>query len=133
MSEENVEVVRRFFDAYNRGDFEATLDLIAPEFEFRPSGLFMDTEGTYHGREGWSEFWSTFQAAWESITVDLERIEDLGDQVLTLGTFQGKGQGSGVAVTREVAWLGTLRDGMLAQSLTFVGWADAIEAAGLSE
>src|SRR4029078_9885783 len=82
MSEENVEVVRRFFDAYNRGDFEATLDLIAPEFEFRPSGLFMDTEGTYHGREGWSEFWSTFQAAWESITVDLCAIEDLGDQVL---------------------------------------------------
>jgi len=53
--------------------------------------------------------------------------------VLTLGTFQGKGRGSGFAVTREVAWLGTLRDGMLAQSLTFVGWADAIEAAGLSE
>lgn len=133
MPEENVEIVRRFFDAYNRGDFAATLDLIAPEFEFRPSGLFMDTESTYYGPEGWSEFWSTFQAAWESITVDLERIEDLGDRVLTLGTFHGKGRGSGVAVTREVGWLGTLRDGMLAQSLTFVGWADAVEAAGLSE
>ena len=91
MAEENIEIVRRFFDAYNRGDFEATLDLIAPEFEFRPSGLFMDTESTYHGPEGWFEFWSTFQAAWESITVDLERIEDLGDQALTLGTFHGKG------------------------------------------
>ena len=133
MPQENMEIYRRFFDAYNRGDLEATLDLIAPDFEFRPSGLFMDTERTYHGREGWSEFWHTFRAAWESITVDLERIEELGDQVLVLGTFHGRGHGSGVEVTREAAWLATLRDGQFAQSRTFVSWAEALEAAGLSE
>ena len=64
---ENVELPRRFFYAYNRGDLQTTLDLLAPEFEFRPSGLFMDTETTYRGREGWSEFWHTFRAAWESV------------------------------------------------------------------
>ena len=133
MSQENVEIPRKFFDAYNRGDLEATLDFIAPEFEFRTSGLFMDTESTYLGREGWYEFWHTFRAAWESITVNLKRIEDLGDQVLVLGTFHGRGHGSGVEVTREAAWLVTLRDGLLAQSRTFETWADALEAAGLSE
>src|SRR3954471_9391952 len=133
MSEENVEIARRFFDAFNRGDLEATLELIAPEFEFRPSGLFMDTESAYYGREGWSEFWHTFREAWESITVNIERIEEIGDQLLTLGTFQGRGHGSGAAVTREVAWLGTSRDGMFAQSVTFVSWAAALEAVGLSQ
>ena len=133
MSKENVEIARRFFDAYNRSDLEATLELIAPEFEFRPSGLFMDTKRTYYGREGWTEFWHTFREAWESITVNVKRIEDIGDRVLTLGTFQGRGHGSGVEVTREVAWLGTIRDGMFAQSLTFVSWAAALEAAGLSQ
>ena len=133
MSQENLEIPRRFFDAFNRGDLEATLDFIAPEFEFRPSGLFMDTESTYHGREGWTEFWHTFRAAWESITVNVKRIEDLGDQVLVLGTFYGRGHGSGVEVTREVAWLVTLRDGLSVQSRTFVSWADALEAVGLSE
>jgi ketosteroid isomerase-like protein len=133
MSEENVEINRRFFDAYNRGDLEATLDFIAPEFEFRPSWLFMDTESTYHGREGWSEFWHTFRAAWESITVNLERIEDLGDQMLVLGTFHGRGHGSGVEVKREAAWLTTLRDGLFAQTQTLASWAEALEAAGLSE
>jgi ketosteroid isomerase-like protein len=133
MSEENVEVPRRFFDAYNRGDLETTLGLIAPEFEFRPSGLFMDTETTYHGPEGWSEFWHTFRTAWESITVHLERIEDLGDRVLVLGTFHGRGHGSGVEVTREVAWLATLRDGLFAESRTFVSWAEAQQAVGLSD
>jgi ketosteroid isomerase-like protein len=133
MSQENVEMSRRFFDAFNAGDLEATLDLIAPDFEFRPSGLFMDTEKTYRGREGWSEFWHTFREAWESITVNVERIEDLGEQVLILGTFHGRGHGSGVDVTREAAWISTLLDGLFAQSRTFGSWAEALEAAGLSE
>ena len=133
MSQENTEIIRRFFDAYNRGDLEATLDFVAPEFEFRPSGVFMDTERTYRGCEGWSEFWHTFREAWESITVNVERIEDLGEQVLVLGTFHGSGHASGVEVTRESAWIVTLRDGLLAQSRTIVSWAAALEAAGLSE
>jgi ketosteroid isomerase-like protein len=133
MPEENVEMSRRFMDAYNAGDLEATLDLIAPEFEFRPSGLFMDTEKTYRGREGWTEFWHMFREAWESITINVKRTEDLGGQVLILGTFHGKGHGSGVEVTREAAWIVTVRDGLFAQSRTYVSWADAIEAAGLSE
>ena len=133
MSEENVEVVRKIFDAYNRGDLQATLDPLAPEFEFRPSGLFMDTEGVYRGREGWVEFWHTFRAAWESITIRVERIDDLGEQVLVLGTFHGRGHGSGVEVTRESAWLQTFRDGLLAQTRTFTSWDEALEAAGLRE
>jgi hypothetical protein len=93
----------------------------------------MDTESTYRGREGWSEFWHTFSEAWESITVNVERIEDLGEQVLVLGTFHGRGHGSGVEVTREAAWITTLCDGLFAESRTFVSWAEALEAAGLSE
>ncbi|MDX6588337.1 MAG: SnoaL-like domain [Solirubrobacterales bacterium] len=129
----NAEQIRKFFDAYNRGDLEATLDLLAPEFEFRPSGLFMDTERTYRGHEGWSEFWHTFSEAWESITVNVERIEDLGEQTLILGTFHGRGHGGGVEVTREAAWLTTLRDGLTVRTRTFANWAEALEAAGLEE
>jgi ketosteroid isomerase-like protein len=133
MSEENVKIVRSYFDAYNGGVLEATLDLLAPEFEFRPSGLFMDTEGVYRGREGWTDFWHTFHAAWESITVSVERTEDLGEQVLVLGTFHGRGRESGVEVTRQVAWLTTLRDGLLTQTRSFTSWAEGLEATGLAE
>jgi len=133
MSQENVEIVRRMFDAYNRGDLEGTLNCVAPEYEFHPSGLFMDAQHVYRGRDGWVDFWHTFGAAWESITISIERIEDLGEEVLVLGTFHGKGCGSGVETTREAAWLNSVQEGLLMRTRTFPNWGAALEAAGLSE
>ena len=133
MSQENVEATRKFLDAYSRGDLQATLDLLAPESEFRPSGVFMDTDGVYLGREGWLEFWHVFRAAWESIAISVERIEDLGEQLLVLGTFHGDGHGSGVEVTRKSGWLVTFRDGLVTQIQAFASWHEALEAVGLRE
>jgi ketosteroid isomerase-like protein len=133
MSQENVEIARKMADAYSRGDLEATLDLLAPEFEARPSGLFMDMEDLYRGRDGWSKFWHRFYAAWESITINIERIEDHGEEVLVLGNFNGRGHGSGVEVTRQSAWLLTFREGLVARISSFASWDEAIEAADHSE
>jgi ketosteroid isomerase-like protein len=133
MSEENVEIVRRGLDAFSRGDLEGVLDDLAPGFEFHPSGRFMDTQQVYRGREGFVEFWGRFRAAWEEITVRIERIEDLDDRVLTLGTFHGKGGGSGVEVHGEAAWLHTINNDLIVHLRSFATWKEALEAAGLSE
>src|SRR5262245_17394908 len=105
MSREDVEIVREPLEAFSRGDLEVILDDLAPEFEFNPSGRFMDTQATYRGREGFVDFSRGFRAAWEEITVSIERIEDLDNRVLTLGTFHGRGVESGVEVNAEAAWL----------------------------
>jgi ketosteroid isomerase-like protein len=47
MSQENVEIVRRGFDAFDRGDLEGVLDLLGPEFEFHTAQLFSDTDSVY--------------------------------------------------------------------------------------
>ena len=133
MSQENVEVVRRALDAFSRGDLETILDDLSPAFEFNPSGRFMDTQETYRGREGFVDFWRGFQAAWEEITISIERIEDLDDRVLTLGTFHGKGDESGAEVDGEAAWLHTLQDGLIVHLRSFATWNEALEAAGLRE
>ena len=132
MSRENIEIVRRGIDAFSRGDLEGILDDLSPKFEFNPSGRFMDTQPTYRGREGFVDFWRRFQAAWEEITVSIERIEDLDNRVLTLGTFHGKGGGSGVAVDADAAWLHTIQDGLIVHLRSFATWKEALEAAGLT-
>ena len=133
MSQENVEIVRQSIDAFSRGDLEGIVGDLAPEFEFQPSGRFMDTQQVYRGREGFVEFWGRFRSAWEDITVMIERIEDLGDRVLTLGTFHGRGGGSGVEVRAEAAWLHTVKDGLIIHLRSFATWKEALEAAGLSQ
>jgi ketosteroid isomerase-like protein len=133
MAHENVEIVRRMVDAYGRGDLQATLDLLAPDSAFRPSGLFMDTQRVYRGPAGWVEFWHRFRAAWQRIAISIDRIEDLGGRVLVLGVFHGVGGESGVEVNRESGWLLTLRDGLVVEIHSFATWADALEAAGLSK
>ena len=133
MSQENLEIVLRGLDAFSRGDLEAILDDLSPKFEFHPSGRFMDTQRVYRGRAGFADFWGAFQAAWDEITVSVERIEDLDDRVLTLGTFHGRGGGSGVEINAEAAWLHTLKDGLVVHLRSFSTWQEALEAAGLSE
>src|SRR4051812_12821472 len=133
MSQENVELIPRSFDAFNRDDLEAILGDLAPEYEFHPSGRFMDTQWVYRGREGFIDFWRAFRAAWEEITISIERIDDLGDRVLTLGHFHGKGGGSGVEVEAQAGWLHTIKDGEVVHLRSFTTWQEALEAAGLSE
>ena len=47
MSEENVEIVRRVFEAGNRGDLDALAEAYDPEVE-----IVTLMSGTYHGPEG---------------------------------------------------------------------------------
>ena len=51
MSQENIEVVRRSFDAWNRGDLAAYLGCFDPEVEWTTTGRYVEA-GTYRGHEG---------------------------------------------------------------------------------
>ena len=133
MSQENVEIVSRVFEAWDRADLNGMLDHFAPSFELQTSGRFADTDRVYRGHQGWTDFWNTLRAAWEQITVSIKRIEDRGGKVLVLGTFHARGRGSGVEVGGEAAWLVTVEGGLVAQARAFEEWSEALEAAGLSE
>ena len=133
MPDENVELVRQSYEAWNRGDLEWQLDRITPDFEFRTAHLFPDTEAVYRGREGFRRFWNTFREPWETILVELERVEAVGDdRVLALFTFQGRGR-DGLDVTLKMGNLFTLKNGLASRQVGFRNWQEALKAAGLSE
>ena len=61
MSQENVEIVRALYEAWNRDDFEAWLSLIDPDVEWlqgieRPFG-----SNVLHGHEGARELWNLWR------------------------------------------------------------------------
>jgi len=130
MSQENVEVVKAAFAAWNRGDLNAWLETFHPKVEWHTSGAFPGYEPTYYGLSGVRNFWAQFHADWEEIFVDVEEIIDRGEQVIVLFRFRAKGR-DGIQVQRPQAICDTVRDGRVVRAENFAAWDQALEAVGL--
>src|SRR3954468_15385574 len=133
MTQKNIGLARQAYEAWNRGDLEWFLDHMTEDFEFRPGLGFSDLESVYRGKEGWRRFAETWREAWEHITVRVERIEDLGDRIVALLTFDGTGRGSGVEVSVRVGHVATVTEGRMSKLVSIAGWDEAREAVGLRE
>jgi ketosteroid isomerase-like protein len=59
MSQENVEVVQRVFEAVNRGDIDAALELVADDYVMDWSNSIGPGKGVYHGEQGVREIWAS--------------------------------------------------------------------------
>jgi ketosteroid isomerase-like protein len=136
MSQENVELLRRFIEAFNRGDLEAALALAdaPPEFEFVPSGVLIpDLASVQRGPEGLRRVAEVFWGEFDDPHVEVHELIDAGDQVFTSFTFRGRGKQSGAETSWDTWSVWTVRDGMIVHWEGFTDQDAALEAAGLSE
>jgi ketosteroid isomerase-like protein len=137
MSEENVEIVRRVYEAAARRDSEAILTLYDAEVEIdvsRTHRALMQGVYTGTGHEGLRKWFREWHEAWENVEYDVEELIDGADDVIGVVTVRGRGRGSGadVGLTRH-AGLWTIREGKVVRVVWFQSRDDALEAAGLSE
>jgi ketosteroid isomerase-like protein len=132
MSEENVERFRQGVELWNRGEREAWLNDANPEWEFRTSGVFPGLKPVYRGRAGAAELWEAMRGPWEQFDVRVERVEDLGESLVALVTFDVQGRDA-LKTSRQWAYVVTFRDGVPTRTDNFANWEDALEAAGLSD
>jgi uncharacterized protein len=132
MSEANVEVVRKLFDAWNRHDFDTAWALFDPDLVVDRSRSLVDSR-IYRGTDEVARFWTDWWSTWATTHWDIDELIDAGDDVVVLGRFRGRGIESGAVVEANVAQLMTVRDGKLVRGVLFQSRSDALEAAGLSE
>ena len=90
-----------------------------------------DLQETYRGPDGWRSFFETWEEAWETVAVSVERIEDLNGHVLALVRFDRVGKHSGTAVSIDVGHIWTFHEGQVTHILA-LPWPEALEAVGLS-
>jgi uncharacterized protein len=133
MSQENVEIVRRGYRAWNRRDFDPILELVDPEIEWtfvdvRPPGV----DAVYRGQEGVRRFWETFTEPWQQITIEVEELRDSGDFVVGFIRFRAVGR-DGLKVDAPFVHVFTFRGSRVIRFEGFVDRKEALEAAGLSE
>ena len=102
MSQENVEVVRAAFEAWNRNDFDAWIQYFDPEVQW--SALTEEFRGHAGIRQAWQFFKVDFQ-----LNPRYDEIRDLGGSVLTLGELTGTGRITGLNLSNEIAQPATFR------------------------
>ena len=78
MSQENVEMVRRGFDAYQRGDLDAAVTDFASDCEFVPTGALPGGRGVYKGPEGYKRYIGWITDEFEDAHVDVNGLTDAG-------------------------------------------------------
>ena len=136
MSQENVEVVRRLYEAVERGDSATVFALYHPDVECdasrSPLPRLIGGEG-FRGHDGLRRFFRERAEAWENIHDKCEQLIDAGTDVLAVVTVSGRGRTSGIDVETTMTGVWTVRDRQIVRMVWFGSHDEALEAAGLSE
>jgi ketosteroid isomerase-like protein len=132
MSQANVEVLRRAFEAWNRNDWEALMACYAPDVIVVPPAEWPEAE-TGTSREALRHQFEQAKAAWEEEWVEVDEIRDLGNRILALYRWIGRGRSSHVEVEHPIATLHTLRGGRIVRLEYYLDPSKALEAARLDE
>ena len=103
MSQENVEIVRRAYEAFNQGDLEGLLGFVDPEIEVRPDP-----------------------------DLPVEKLVGAADRVMAITRETATKQDTGIEVDQRVHHVWTLRDRRAVRWEVFYDPTRALEAAGLS-
>jgi ketosteroid isomerase-like protein len=132
MSQENVEIVRRIFDAWAAGDLSAGRGDLDEHVVFVVSSDF-PAWGVHLGRDGVRGFMLEFLAQWERLTIKAKQIEAVGDTVLAEVVQRGKGKASGIEGDTRYFMLFTFRGGAIVRWEILMNESEALDAVGLSE
>jgi len=125
-----IDALRRFYEAFNRGDFDAAVAAAHPEIEAVPVG----GQASLRGAEA-------VRAWMEPDAFEEQRVEPLdfrveGKKVLVRQHTQARGAGSGINLDLEIWTVFTFDDDLLVtrvESYLPHQESEALEAAGLSE
>jgi len=131
MSQENVEIVRAVYEAWNREDLEALLKHLDPDFELDFSRAVGPLSGVFKPDQV-RAFWDEIFGMWEAVRFEVDEIVEAGEQVAASSTDYYRGR-DGIELTIHPCWVWTFRNGRVVHICFYQEWHEALEAAGLSE
>jgi ketosteroid isomerase-like protein len=134
VSQENVEIVRRIFEGGNAGlsmmSFARYLDP-AVELESPLSSLVGEPYRGYAGLEQWRRDVDEQFAEWH---MSLDDLREVDNQVIAIGTVNGRGRASGIALEFRSAMVVQFgSDRRITRARIYPDVNEALKAVGLAE
>jgi ketosteroid isomerase-like protein len=130
VSQENMEIVRRSFEAFNARDVDELVNLSDPNAEWLP--FRAQLEGiVYRGHEGIRQFVRDMDEDWEAFRIDPLEFHNRGDRVAVIGRVRALGRHSTVDIDSLAGFVFELRGGRISGVTSHSNPQAAVEAAGL--
>jgi ketosteroid isomerase-like protein len=131
MSQENVAIVRRIYEAFYGGDAAGALAYFDPEVVIDVSRRLEG--GIGHGRDELNKMIGEWVGTFDEWREEIAEMRDCGTQVYVLAVQHGRGKGSGVEVEERYALVYEVKGDMIARMTMYSEPAEALEAVGLSD
>ena len=128
MSHAHVEVVKRLFESYRRGDYVEAAACLAPDIVYE-----VGQELPLRGRAEVRAMWERWDSTWDEMETVPEDFADAGDHVIVTVYYSARGRGSGIQYEERLFDVYTFSGGQCVGKREFRQRSDAIEAAGLDQ
>jgi ketosteroid isomerase-like protein len=130
--EHNVELLRRFIQAFHARDLDAMLALVDPSIEWYSAfGVGGDV---YRGHDGIRNWYRDMEDAWgDELRVEPDVYFDLGQDTLMFYVAHGRGEHSRAEVAMPIATVFRWRDGLIVYFKGYPDREDALRDLGVSE
>ena len=136
MSQENVEITRAAFAAWNAGDMDAVFALYHPEVVYHPRADEPDPS-PHVGRDAVEQLTYGFLDSFSKVTFEVLELIYAGDHVIVStvlhAVLHGQGSVSAAGVSDTYVFVYKMRDGLAVEGWEYKTKQEALEAVGLSE
>jgi ketosteroid isomerase-like protein len=125
---ENAEVVRRQFEALERGGLDAMVEFWHPEIDWRAVEGAADDAGVLHGRDRMRRYYEDWTETFETITTTVEEVLlDEGERLVVKLRVSGRGRASGAPADASYFVVYTIRDGLIVRGREYATAEEALE------
>jgi uncharacterized protein len=128
MSSRKADLLRPIYEEWGRGNWQPHFDIYDPHMEWGWSGEFLGLGGVIEDQRTPNPRLRTWLREWEEWRAEAEEYVELGDYVVVLAVYLGRGRGSGVEIRQEGAHVFKLRDEKVVRLEIFASREKALES-----
>ncbi len=129
MSEANVELARKVFEAFAVRDADALTGVMDDDVEFLPVTANLTTGGIpYRGHAGIAAYFADVDRVWDDLRIYPDRFRDFGHCVVVLGRIHARG--GGMVIDRPTGWVWRMRAGKIVSGRVYASHEEALKDAG---
>jgi len=126
----NLDLIRRWFDAWNSADMETFAQAFDSDAELVPDPSWMEV-GPFRGREAIMGWFQGLPGSWEAQEVVLTELFELGDKVIARLDWEVRGRASGIEMKLDATSVNTIRNAQIVRQQYYFDHAEALKAVGL--